>query len=229
MDVKLDLSEYIEGKVLLVDKPLRMSSFDVIRELRRALRGVKMGHAGTLDPLATGLLIICTGKMTKSIGKYQDLDKEYEGSMFLGAQTPSFDLESEVNQTFDVSHVDGSLIEETTKLFRGEIEQRPPVYSAIKVDGKRAYKIARQGDKPEMPLRKVHINSFEILNDDLTNLKFRVNCSKGTYIRSLVHDFGNALKAGAYLSSLRRTAIGEHRVEDAKTPDQWRVQFSEDS
>ena len=219
-------SDFVKGQVLMVDKPKGMTSFDVIRILRKGLRGVKMGHAGTLDPLASGLLIICTGKMTKQIDKYQGLEKEYEGSMFVGASTPSFDLETKIDREYETSHIDNTLLEKTRQKFLGEISQRPPRHSAVKVGGKRAYKMAREGEVIEMPSRIVDISSFEILNADLEDLHFRVRCSKGTYIRSLANDFGAALNSGAYLSELRRTAIGEYRVEEARAPEEWLEVFT---
>lgn len=214
-----------EGEVLLIDKPFGWSSFDVVRSIRFTLlkalgiKKIKVGHAGTLDPLATGLLIVCTGKFTKKIDTFQGLDKTYVGSMHIGATTPSYDLESEVNQTFDVSHITKDLLIKSTSLFIGEINQIPPIFSAIKIDGKRAFEYARKESEVEIKSRKVTIKEFDLLNFDLPEIDFSVVCSKGTYIRSLVNDYGAALNSGAYMSGLRRTAIGEYKIVDAKSVD----------
>ncbi|NNF01454.1 MAG: tRNA pseudouridine(55) synthase TruB [Bacteroidia bacterium] len=221
----MTIEDYKAGQVLLVDKTKGISSFDVIRILRRGLRGVKMGHAGTLDPLATGLLIICTGKFTKKIDQYQGMEKEYEGHIEIGSSTPSYDKETEANEKFETAHITNDLLQQTVKKFIGTIEQYPPKNSAIRVGGKRAYKLVRQGKEVKMSPRIVEIVDFELLNDNIEHLNFRVKCSKGTYIRSLANDFGKALGSGAHLASLRRTAIGEFRVENAKTPDEWLEQF----
>lgn len=215
-----------EGEVLLIDKPLEWTSFDVVNHLRsyikRAynLKKIKVGHAGTLDPLASGLLIICTGKYTKQIDTYQGLDKVYVGSMKLGATTPSYDLETEVDQTFDISGLTTAQLELATKAFMGEIEQIPPVYSAIKIDGKRAFLYARKNDDVTMKARPVTIHEFSVLNINLPDADFVVKCSKGTYIRSLVYDFGKSLNNGAYLSALRRTQIGDFSVSNAWSLDE---------
>lgn len=218
-------TEYFQnGQVILIDKPLRWSSFDVVNKLRYAIRKkfnikkIKVGHAGTLDPLATGLLIICTGKFTKKINEYQGLPKEYTGSIQLGATTPSYDLESEINHTFPTKHITDKHIREITQQFIGEIQQKPPIFSAIKKDGKRLYELARKGESIEIPSRLVTIYEFEITKINLPNLNFRVVCSKGTYIRSLADDFGKALNSGAHLTALRRTKIGAFSVEKAITP-----------
>ncbi|MAD97743.1 MAG: tRNA pseudouridine(55) synthase TruB [Flavobacteriaceae bacterium] len=219
--------EFLEGKVLLIDKPLEWTSFQAVNKIRWhikkqfGLKKIKVGHAGTLDPLATGLLIICTGKKTKSINEYQAQEKEYTGSIYLGATTPSYDLETEVNQIFETSHITSELIYETTIKFVGEIDQKPPIYSAIKKDGKRLYDIARKGETTEIKSRKVNITSFEITKIEMPLVEFRVSCSKGTYIRSLANDFGEALNSGAYLASLRRTKIGDFSVTDGLSIDDF--------
>lgn len=204
-----------QGEVILIDKPLTWTSFDVVNKLRYALNVKKIGHAGTLDPLATGLLVLCTGKFTKKIDEYQAEKKEYTGTIYLGKTTPSYDSETEPDAHFDTTHITHDLINETTKQFVGVISQTPPMYSAIKIDGKRMYDLARKGKTVDIPSREVTIESFEITKIDLPEVEFKVVCSKGTYIRTLAHDFGKALQAGAYLSSLRRTKIGSFSVEDA--------------
>jgi len=209
------------GELLLIDKPREWTSFDVVNKLRYALRSVtgnkkiKVGHSGTLDPLATGLLIIATGKCTKQLQDLQGLDKTYEGVMTLGATTPSYDAEIPVDQTFALTGFNAEMIRNATARFTGAIEQRPPVFSAVKWGGAPAYKRARKGKPLDLAARKVVIHRFEITSIRLPEVTFIVECSKGTYIRSLVHDFGKALNNGAYLSALRRTRIGPHRVEDA--------------
>ncbi|MGB5364402.1 MAG: tRNA pseudouridine(55) synthase TruB [Aureibaculum sp.] len=219
--------DLLNGQVILIDKPLHWTSFQVVNKLRWAikkkfnLKKIKVGHAGTLDPLATGLLIICTGRFTKRIDEYQAQEKEYTGTFYLGATTPSFDLETEVNQHFPTSHITEDLIIETTKKFMGEIEQIPPIYSAIKKDGKRLYELARAGESTIIQSRKVTISEFEIIEINLPHIEFRVRCSKGTYIRSLANDFGMALKSGAYLFSLRRTKIGDSNVSKANSIDEF--------
>ena len=219
--------DLLNGQVILIDKPLHWTSFQVVNKLRWAikkkfnLKKIKVGHAGTLDPLATGLLIICTGRFTKRIDEYQAQEKEYTGTFYLGATTPSFDLETEVNQHFPTSHITEDLIIETTKKFMGEIEQIPPIYSAIKKDGKRLYELARAGESTIIQSRKVTISEFEIIEINLPHIEFRVRCSKGTYIRSLANDFGMALKSGAYLASLRRTKIGDSNVSKANSIDEF--------
>jgi len=212
---------YKEGKVLLIDKPLNWTSFQVVNKIRWLikqkfeLKKIKVGHAGTLDPLATGLLILCTGKFTKKIETYQAQVKEYTGTFTLGATTPSYDLETEVDHSFDISGITSEEIHKTTHQFTGEIQQQPPIFSALKKDGKRLYEYARAGEKVEIPSRTVTISEFEITKIELPKIDFRVVCSKGTYIRSLAHDFGKALNNGAHLSGLRRTKIGDFSVEDA--------------
>jgi tRNA pseudouridine55 synthase len=215
--------DYKNGQVLLIDKPLTWTSFQVVNKLRWEIRQrfnikkIKVGHAGTLDPLATGLLIICTGKQTKEIHIYQGQIKEYTGTITLGATTPSYDLETEINQTFSTEHITEDLLKETTKQFIGDIQQKPPIFSAIKKDGKRLYELARKGETTEINARTVTVSKFEITNINLLEVDFKVVCSKGTYIRSLAFDFGNALKSGAYLSSLRRTKIGDFSVDKASS------------
>lgn len=208
---------FAEGEVLLVDKPLEWTSFDVVNKIRYTIKPqkVKVGHAGTLDPLATGLLIICTGKFTKKIDSYQVQTKEYTGIFQLGATTPSYDLETAVDQIFDISHIDAEMIHAATQEFLGEIIQYPPAHSAIKQDGERLYEKARRGEQVELKGRQVTIEEFEITKIDLPEVHFRVVCSKGTYIRSLAHDFGKKLNSGAHLSALRRTKSGELDVKDA--------------
>jgi tRNA pseudouridine55 synthase len=224
---------YKEGKVLLIDKPLNWTSFQVVNKLRWLIRmqfnlkKIKVGHAGTLDPLATGLLILCTGKFTKQIETYQAQEKEYTGTITLGATTPSYDLESEVDQTFDVSTITSEDIQNARHQFIGEIQQQPPIFSALKKDGKRLYEYARAGEEVEIPKRTITISEFEITNIDLPNVAFRVVCSKGTYIRSLAHDFGIALKNGAHLSELRRTKIGEYSVDNAISIEEFEAQLKE--
>ena len=219
--------DYKAGQVLLIDKPLEWTSFQVVNKLRWHIRQrfhikkIKVGHAGTLDPLATGLLIICTGKQTKSIHIYQGQVKEYTGTFTIGATTPSYDLETEVNETFETSHITNELIHKTTEQFIGAIQQQPPIFSAIKKDGKRLYELARKGETTEIPTREVTIEEFEITKIDLPKVEFRVVCSKGTYIRSLAYDFGKALNSGAHLSVLRRTKIGEYNVENAESIDSF--------
>ncbi len=216
------LNPYQQGKILLIDKPLTWSSFQAVNKIKYALKrkynlpkSFKIGHAGTLDPLATGLLIICTGKFTKRIPELQGMVKEYTGTFHVGATTPSYDLETEIDQTFPTEHITEELIKETTKQFIGEIDQKPPVFSAIKKDGKRMYEHARKGEEVEIATRKVTIHEFEITRIALPEVDFRVVCSKGTYIRSLAYDFGLALESGAHLSALRRTKIGAFSVENA--------------
>ena len=215
--------DFKNGQVLLIDKPLHWTSFQVVNKLRWHIRKqfnikkIKVGHAGTLDPLATGLLIICTGKQTKEINTYQGQSKEYTGTFAIGATTPSFDLETEINETFSIEHITEKMVHETCSQFLGDIEQKPPIFSAIKKDGKRLYEIARKGETTEIKARTVTISEFEITNINFPNLDFRVVCSKGTYIRSLAHDFGAALNSGAHLTALRRTKIGDFSVDNAQS------------
>lgn len=220
--------DFLEGQIILIDKPLTWSSFQAVNKLKYILKRkfdlpkkFKIGHAGTLDPLATGLLIICTGKFTKKITEIQAQAKEYTGTITVGATTPSYDLETEINATFPTEHITEALILETTKQFIGEIDQKPPVFSAIKKDGKRLYEHARAGEEIEIASRKTTIYEFEITRIALPEIDFRVKCSKGTYIRSLAFDFGNALNSGGYLTALRRTKIGDYSVANGVLPDEF--------
>ena len=206
--------------MLLINKPLEWTSFDVVNKLRYRLKIKKIGHAGTLDPLATGLLIICTGKMTKEIEGFQAQEKEYVGKFVLGQTTPSHDLETEPREPRDIQLITEDQIRKATQQFIGLIQQTPPLYSAIKIDGKRAYEFARKGKEQELKSREVEIKEFEITNVEKPWVSFRVVCSKGTYIRSLARDFGNALGVGAYLAELCRTRIGNFKLENALTIDQ---------
>ena len=214
--------DYLNGQVLLIDKPLHWSSFQAVNKLKYALinklglpKKFKIGHAGTLDPLATGLLIVCTGKFTKSISEIQGQVKEYTGTFYIGATTPSYDLETEIDATFPTAHITEVLIHETVKQFIGEIDQKPPVFSAIKKEGVRLYEHARAGVEVEIASRKTQIHEFEITRIALPEIDFRVVCSKGTYIRSLAYDFGLALQSGGHLTVLRRTKIGNYDVKNA--------------
>jgi tRNA pseudouridine55 synthase len=221
MEDPLPSRRFIDGTCLLVDKPKEWTSFDVVNKIRTSLKyslgikKIKVGHAGTLDPMATGLLIVCSGKFTKKIAEYQNLPKEYTGTITLGATTPSYDTESEPDAFFPFEHITSEMLEDIRKQFVGELEQLPPMFSAIKVDGQPLYKKARMGLKVEIAPRPVTIYEFELTNVLLPNIEFRVKCSKGTYIRSLAHDFGKALRSGAYLSSLCRTQVGKFNLQDA--------------
>ncbi len=216
--------DFLNGQILLIDKPLEWSSFQAVNALKWAIRKkfdlkkIKIGHAGTLDPLATGLLIICTGKFTKKIPELQGQIKEYTGTFTLGATRPSYDMETEINETFPTEHLTDEAIHAATAQFLGEIDQVPPVFSALKKDGKRLYELAREGKEVDIKSRKITISEFEITRIQLPEVDFRVVCSKGTYIRSLAHDFGKALGSGAHLSALRRTKIGDFNVNNATTP-----------
>jgi tRNA pseudouridine55 synthase len=223
--------DYLEGQILLIDKPLKWSSFQAVNKLKYILKRkynlpkkFKIGHAGTLDPLATGLLIVCTGKFTKRITDIQAQAKEYTGTITVGATTSSYDLETEVDATFPTEHITAGLIRTTIQQFLGEIDQKPPVFSAIKKDGKRLYEHARAGEEVEIAFRKTTIHEFEITRIALPEIDFRVKCSKGTYIRSLAFDFGKALNSGAHLSVLRRTKIGDFSVENGITPEEFEKQ-----
>ncbi len=221
------LEDFQNGQLLLIDKPLNWTSFQVVNKLRWEIRQkfnikkIKVGHAGTLDPLATGLLILCTGKFTKKIDTYQAQEKEYTGTITVGGTTPSYDLETEINETFPTDHITNEQIQETTKQFTGTIDQKPPIFSALKKDGKKLYEIARAGETVEIKTRKITISTFEITKIDMPNIDFRVVCSKGTYIRSLAFDFGQALNSGGHLSALRRTKIGNFSVDDAQTVESF--------
>lgn len=212
------------GEVILIDKPLHWTSFDVTKKLKFAGKFKKIGHAGTLDPLATGLLILCTGKMTKQIDDYQAQEKEYSGTLVLGKTTPSVDLETDFDEEFPTEHITESILKEALKYFQGKILQIPPIYSAIQVNGKRLYELARKGVKDEdieIKSREVEIFKFEIDSRSFPKINFVIVCSKGTYIRSLVRDFGIACQSGAYMSALRREQIGEFSVKDALTIQQF--------
>ncbi len=228
----INKESFQEGQILLVDKPLNWTSFQVVNKVRWLIRKqfqlnkIKVGHAGTLDPLASGLLIICTGKFTKQIDTYQGQEKEYTGTFTLGATTPSFDLETEIDERFDISNLSEEKIKAATYQFIGEISQQPPVFSALKKDGKRLYEFARSGEEVEVAFRTVHISTFEITRIALPEVDFRVRCSKGTYIRSLAQDFGKALDNGAHLSALRRTKIGDFSVEDALSMEAFEKQLT---
>jgi tRNA pseudouridine55 synthase len=227
--------DFLQGQVLLIDKPLTWSSFQAVNKLKYVLKRkydlpkkFKIGHAGTLDPLATGLLIVCTGKFTKMIPEIQGQAKEYTGTIVLGATTPSYDRETEVDATFPTEHITADLIETTLTQFLGEIDQKPPVFSAIKKDGKRLYEHAREGSEVEIEARKTTIYEFEITRMALPEIDFRVKCSKGTYIRSLAYDFGKALQSGGYLSVLRRTKIGDYSVDNGITPETFEQKINAD-
>lgn len=225
--------DFLEGQVLLIDKPLNWSSFQAVNKMKWVLKSklklkkIKIGHAGTLDPLATGLLIVCTGKFTKRITEIQGQAKEYTGTFFIGATTPSYDLETEVNETFPTSHITEERIRETTKEFLGEIDQKPPIFSAIKKDGKRLYEHARAGSAIEIASRKTTIYEFEITRIALPEVDFRIACSKGTYIRSIAHDFGKAMQSGSHLTALRRTKIGDYSVESAMPVEDFENSIAE--
>ncbi len=227
--------DFLQGQVLLIDKPLTWSSFQAVNKLKYVLKRkydlpkkFKIGHAGTLDPLATGLLIVCTGKFTKMIPEIQGQAKEYTGTIVLGATTPSYDMETEVDATFPTEHITADLIETTLSQFLGEIDQKPPVFSAIKKEGKRLYEHAREGSEVEIEARKTTIYEFEITRMALPEIDFRVKCSKGTYIRSLAFDFGKALHSGGYLSVLRRTKIGDYSVDKGITPEAFEQKMNAD-
>ncbi len=211
----LPIEKFLQGQVLLFDKPMQWTSFDVVKKVRGLTKVSKVGHAGTLDPLATGLLIVCTGKFTKKVNEFMGMEKEYTGTFTLGATTPTFDLESEPVNCKEVSHLTDGQIHAATREFIGDILQMPPQYSAIKKDGKRLYLSARKGIEVKVDPRPVTIKEFTITNIELPVVHFKVVCTTGTYIRSLANDFGAALQTGAYMSSLRRTRIGEFKVEDA--------------
>ncbi len=225
-DNPLPRYNFLAGATLLVDKPKGWTSFDVVNKIRYKLKKslkvkkIKVGHSGTLDPMATGLLVICTGKFTKKLTQLQGLSKDYTGTIMLGASTPSYDAETEIEERFPFDHIDPSLLEQARLQFIGDLEQIPPMFSAIKVDGQPLYKKARKGEKIEIDPRPVHISQFEFTNINLPEVEFKVSCSKGTYIRSLAHDFGKALRSGAYLKALRRTRVGDFSIEDAWNLDE---------
>jgi tRNA pseudouridine55 synthase len=228
---KLQKQDYQTGQVLLIDKPLGWTSFQVVNKVRWLIRQgfdikkIKVGHAGTLDPLASGLLILCTGKFTKQIETYQAQHKEYTGTITLGGTTPSYDLETQIDQKFAIAGITQEAINKAREQFVGDIMQQPPIFSALKKDGKRLYEYARAGETVDIPKREVHISAFEITGIDLPDVHFRVACSKGTYIRSLAHDFGKALNNGGHLSALRRTKIGEFDVKNAHTIEEVIAHF----
>jgi tRNA pseudouridine55 synthase len=216
-----------EGEVLLFDKPLYWTSFDLVNKVRNMIRSslgikkIKVGHAGTLDPLASGLMIVCTGKSTKKIDEFRDLDKEYVASIHLGATTPSFDLETETDNHYPTEHINEELVRKTLNGFLGEQKQMPPIYSAKQIDGKRAYEFARKGIDKELTAVTVFFREIELLSFEMPVVKIRMVCSKGTYIRSFARDLGEALKSGGHLSALERTAIGMYKVQDAYTLDKF--------
>ncbi len=218
---KPNTEDFIAGKIVLIDKEIEWTSFDVVNKLRIALRNelgikkIKVGHAGTLDPLATGLVIICTGKATKRIESFMGLNKEYIAGITLGATTPSFDLETEVNQTYPYEHITREKLDSVLPIFTGAFEQAPPIFSAKQIDGRRAYTLARQGEDFKLKKNRVVIHELEVLAFNPPCIELRILCGKGTYIRSLANDLGAALHSGAHLSSLRRTKIGEFQVTDA--------------
>ncbi len=218
----MSTEDFLNGQIILIDKPLHWTSFQAVNKMKYALinkaglpKKFKIGHAGTLDPLASGLLLVCTGKFTKRITELQGQAKEYTGTFYIGATTPSYDLETEIDETFETSHIDEALIHETVKQFLGEIDQKPPIFSAIKKDGVRLYEHARAGETVEIASRKTTIHEFEITRIALPEIDFRIVCSKGTYIRSMAFDFGKAMNSGSHLIALRRTKIGDYDVNNA--------------
>ena len=221
-------NDFAEGKVLLINKPLRWTSFDVIRKIRNLVRIKKVGHAGTLDPLATGLLIVCTGKFTKKINEYMAQEKEYTGTITLGATTPTYDLESEPQNFKQFDHFSIEQLQKAAQLLTGAILQTPPIHSAIKKEGKRVYELARKGVDVKLEARPVTISDFEITKADLPNVEFRVVCSTGTYIRSMANDFGELLGCGGYLSSLCRTRIGNFLLKDALSIEKFESSIKND-
>jgi tRNA pseudouridine55 synthase len=218
---------YKVGEILLVDKPLTWSSFQVVNKLRWkiknkiGIKNIKVGHAGTLDPLATGLLILCTGKKTKTIDTFMGLEKSYSGTITVGSTRPSYDMESEIDATFPTEHITDDLIKSTAEKMVGDYEQMPPIFSAKKVNGKRAYAYARAGEEVILQPKLINISKFEITKIDGLNIDFIINCSKGTYIRSIAHDFGKLIESGGHLSGLRREKIGDYDLKDAKSVEQW--------
>jgi len=221
-------TDFLGGSVLLFNKPLQWSSFDVVKKVRNIIKSgkkigkIKVGHAGTLDPLADGLLIVCTGKFTKRVEEIQGQKKVYTGEITIGSTTPSYDKETEIDETFETSHITENLIYSSCKKFEGKIMQKPPIFSALKKDGKRLYQYAREGTTVEIKEREVEIEYFKITKIDIPKIEFEVKCSKGTYIRSLAFDFGKEIKSGAHLSSLRREQIGNYKIENAISIEQFR-------
>jgi tRNA pseudouridine55 synthase len=230
--------DFYNGEVLLIDKPYTWSSFQAVNKIKHAIKNhpslvidgervrPKIGHAGTLDPLATGLLIICTGKKTKTINTMMEMEKEYTGTFFVGATTPCYDLEKAVDKEYSTSHITAAMLQQAARELTGSIQQVPPVFSAVLIDGKRAYELARAGIETELKAREIHIREFELINTDLPSIDFRIVCSKGTYIRSIARDLGLALGSGAHLTKLRRTRIGNFKVEDAVTPQEFTGKIS---
>ncbi len=220
---KLTDQDFKDGQILLFDKPLEWTSFQLVNKVRwlirknRNIKKIKVGHAGTLDPLATGLMILCSGKFTKRLNEFMGQEKEYTGTIILGSTTPSYDLETTVDATFPTDHITDEAIYAFAKAYQGKIMQRPPVFSALKKEGKRLYEFARAGEEVDIPKREIHISSFEITRIAMPEVDFKVSCSKGTYIRSLAFDFGEALKSGAHLIALRRTKIGDYHVDNAQS------------
>ena len=225
--MEFTLQSISNGKLLLIDKPLEWTSFQAVNKIRWSLKSkfnlkkLKVGHAGTLDPLATGLLLICTGKMTKKIPEFQALEKTYTGTITLGATTPSFDSETPIDKKFKITHLNNEALIAAKEKFKGEIDQSPPLFSAIKKEGKRLYEYARAGEKIEIKSRKIKIHRFDFKKIELPDIDFEVKCSKGTYIRSLANDFGKSVDSGGYLSSLRRIKIGPFKVINALTPQEF--------
>jgi tRNA pseudouridine55 synthase len=223
----MQAEDFKNGQIIIVDKPLGWTSFQVVNKVRWAIRQkfrikkIKVGHAGTLDPLATGLLVVCTGKFTKKIIGFQSELKEYTGTITLGATTPSYDLETEIDQVFPTNHITQKNIQEASKTFLGKIQQTPPLYSAIKKDGIRLYELARKGENTEINSREIEIFSFDITQIEMTKVKFKIVCSKGTYIRSIANDFGKTLQSGAHLSELRRTKSGDFDLSNAVSPEEF--------
>lgn len=216
-----------EGRIILINKELRWTSFDVVKKIRNLVRIKKVGHAGTLDPLATGLLIVCIGKMTKQINKFMDLEKEYTGTMVIGKTTPSVDLETEIDSDNSIEHITEQQVIDITGKFVGNLMQTPPIYSALKRDGEPLYKKARKGEYVKIEPRPVESKEFEITGIQFPDVHFRLVCSKGFYVRSLVKDFGEALGVGAYMSALKRTRIGEYKIADALSIDEFKKEFEE--
>lgn len=233
--INYDTEAFQNGQILLVDKPLNWSSFQAVNKIKwllkknYGLKKIKVGHAGTLDPLATGLLIVCTGKATKQISELQGQIKEYTGTITLGGTTPSYDLETEIDQHYPTNHITSELLEEARVSFIGEIQQRPPIFSALKKDGKRLYEHARKGEEVEIPTRPITIEDFELTNVEIPNIEFRTVCSKGTYIRSLAYDFGLKVNSGAHLTSLRRTKIGDYDIANSVSLEEFETQVENNS
>lgn len=223
----MQAEDFKNGQILFIDKPLNWTSFQVVNKIRWEIRKkfhikkIKVGHAGTLDPLATGLLVICTGKFTKKISEFQAASKEYTGTITLGATTPSYDLETEIDQTFSTDHISPLAIQQAATAFLGKVQQKPPLYSAIKKDGVRLYEIARKGENTEINSREIEIFSFDITQIEMPQVHFKIVCSKGTYIRSIANDFGKILQSGAHLSELRRTKSGEFDLGEALSPEEF--------